>query len=329
MYKKLLPFVFISTFFLIACNQATEETHSSKPSESEINLSSNNTVDIQDDLKLLDQLSNRYSKSMLNMQDEINISIENKDISTIPNLFEQFKKQTYAFNNALDEEKFKSKEVKLVSNLFKQVHMLTLNLVEEEIKDSPDQTRIDEIKNKMAILQRSIVIEIQRLQYLLNQASNTTKTENQTVTKTTIQQPVNESVISSQSVQKFSQNNQSDIKSDLLTLFATTQAAKQKFEHALSEMGKATKKDSTSFKNAVLHTQQSLIELNQQYDSVSLKSTEVNQIREKLKQEGNIQIEMSKIILSPVPDKQRFADLQQKMSILSTSIRQDVKALQH
>lgn len=69
--------------------------------------------------------------------------------------------------------------------------------------------------------------------------------------------------------------------------------------------------------------------MNQQYNSVPLKSTEVNQIREKLKQEGNIQIEMSKIILSPVPDKQRFADLQQKMSILSTSIRQDIKALQH
>ena len=67
--------------------------------------------------------------------------------------------------------------------------------------------------------------------------------------------------------------------------------------------------------------------MNQNYDAVSLKSSEVVAAREKLKKDNNLQIEMGNIILSDSPDRQRFAELNEKWKNAQKMVEMEMEAL--
>lgn len=78
---------------------------------------------------------------------------------------------------------------------------------------------------------------------------------------------------------------------------------------------------------AVKQTTTRIHELNQKYDTVTLKSAEVTAAREKLKEENNLQIEMGNIILSDSPDRQKFEELQKKRSNSQKMVEIEMEAL--
>jgi HSP90 family molecular chaperone len=87
------------------------------------------------------------------------------------------------------------------------------------------------------------------------------------------------------------------------------------------------KKDLRALKTAIEKSNKRIQSLNQNYDMVSLKSSEVAAAREKLKKDNNLQIEMGEIILSTSPDKQKFEELQKKRSNSQKMVEIEMEAL--
>ena len=78
---------------------------------------------------------------------------------------------------------------------------------------------------------------------------------------------------------------------------------------------------------AVKQTTTQIHGLNQKYNAVTLKSAEVTAARERLKEENNLQIEMGNIILSDSPDRQRFAELNEKWKNAQKMVEMEMEAL--
>jgi len=78
---------------------------------------------------------------------------------------------------------------------------------------------------------------------------------------------------------------------------------------------------------AVKQTTTRIHDLNQKYDAVTFKSAEVTAARERLKEENNLQIEMGNIILSDSPDRQRFAELNEKWKNAQKMVEMEMEAL--
>jgi hypothetical protein len=131
-----------------------------------------------------------------------------------------------------------------------------------------------------------------------------------------------------QTTSHLSQDNAADIKHDLIALGAQSSAAKQEAENSIWEIKHAMeKKDLRALKTAIEKSNKRIQSLNQNYDMVSLKSSEVAAAREKLKKDNNLQIEMGEIILSTSPDKQKFEELQKKRSNSQKMVEIEMEAL--
>ena len=132
-----------------------------------------------------------------------------------------------------------------------------------------------------------------------------------------------------QTTSHLSQDNAADIKHDLVALWAQSSAAtKQEAENSRWEIKHAMeKKDLRALKTAIEKSNKRIQSLNQNYDAVSLKSSEVAAAREKLKKDNNLQIEMGEIILSTSPDKQKFEELQKKRSNSQKMVEIEMEAL--
>ena len=87
------------------------------------------------------------------------------------------------------------------------------------------------------------------------------------------------------------------------------------------------KKDLRALKTAIEKSNKRIQSLNQNYDAVSLKSSEVAAAREKLIKNNNLQIEMGNIILSASPDRQRFAELSNKHDNSQKMVEIEMEAL--
>ncbi|MDH1705845.1 hypothetical protein N5E04_08015 [Acinetobacter johnsonii] len=87
------------------------------------------------------------------------------------------------------------------------------------------------------------------------------------------------------------------------------------------------KKDLRALKTAIEKSNKRIQSLNQNYDAVSLKSSEVAAAREKLIKNNNLQIEMGNIILSSSPDRQKFEELQKKRSNSQKMVEIEMEAL--
>ena len=324
------PFAHCLMGLLSACQQS-DQMPNAEVAVSDSTLSTANTVDISADLKLLDQVANTHSAAMVNMQDVVNTALENKDQKAFPILFEQLEKYVVAFNDGLDQTKYKSKEVKSVSEIFKQVHLLSLDLTKEKMQDSPDQVRIDELKDKLDTLQRSAIVEIQRLQFLVYKPSEikTTNDPAMTPTPATTALPLKESDHVVEAAKQLSQNNMTDIKVDLAALMTPLTMEQANINQLMMKMQDASQnKNTTELKTVVTELQKRLQLLNQKYDAVGLKSSEMSAIRLKMKKENQVQIELSEIILSPVPDKNKFAQLQQELTQANREVKQEMINLQ-
>ena len=328
MNKKWLPILLLSAFSLTACNESKQQQTSSDSTSAYKNLSTANPTDIKADLDRLDQISNKNSQAILNAQDALKAARENKDVDAIPTLLEQLKTHSLAFNAVLDAANFKSQEGAALSEKFKQVHLLGVELAQENTKTPPQMQRVTALEAEISVIQQSSISEMRALQRMVYPQLNTGALDN---TRQQVKSNPELNVTAHtppHSTSHLSQDNAADIKHDLIALEAQSNAAQQEAENSMWEIKYAMeKKDLHALKTAIEKSNKRIQSLNQNYDMVSLKSAEVAAAREKLKKDNNLQIEMGNIILSTSPDRQKFEELQQKRSNSKKMVDIEMEAL--
>ena len=114
----------------------------------------------------------------MNTQDALNAARQNKEVDTIPALLEQLKTHSLVFNTALDATKFKSSEVAALSEKFKQVHLLGVELAQENTKSPPQMDRITGLEAKISVIQQSSISEMRALQRMVYPQLNTGALDN-------------------------------------------------------------------------------------------------------------------------------------------------------
>ena len=328
MNKKWLPILIVTTFSLTACNESKQHQTPSDSTTAYKNLSTANPADIKADLDALDQISNKNSQAILNTQDALNAARQNKEVDTIPALLEQLKTHSLVFNTALDATKFKSSEVAALSEKFKQVHLLGVELAQENTKSPPQMQRITALEAEISVIQQSSISEMRALQHMIYPQLNSGALNN---TRQQVKSDPELNVTAHtppHSTSHLSQDNAADIKHDLIALRAVSQTAKQKAQDSFTDMQHAIDSGNrNALMKAVKQTTTRIHDLNQKYDTVTLKSAEATAAREKLKEENNLQIEMGNIILSDSPDRQRFAELSNKHDNSQKMVEIEMEAL--
>ncbi|HRM51127.1 MAG TPA: hypothetical protein PL094_03330, partial [Acinetobacter johnsonii] len=233
-----------------------------------------------------------------------------------------------AFNTALDATNFKSQEGAALREKFKQVHLLGVELAQEDTKNPPQMDRITGLEAQISVIQQSSVSEMRALQQMVYPQLNSGALDNTRQQPKPNTEPHVAARTAPQTTSHLSQDNAADIKHDLIALGAQTSAAKQEAENSIWEIKHAMeKKDLRALKTAIEKSNKHIQSLNQNYDMVSLKSSEVAAAREKLKKDNNLQIEMGNIILSSSPDRQKFEELQKKRSNSQKMVEIEMEAL--
>lgn len=328
MNKKWLPILIVTTFSLTACNESKKHQTPSDSTTAYKNLSTANLTDIKADLDALDQISNKNSQAILNAQDALKAARQNKEVDTIPALLEQLKTHSLAFNTALDATNFKSQEGAALREKFKQVHLLGVELAQENIKSPPQMQRITALEAEISVIQQSSISEMRALQRMVYPQLNTGALNN---TRQQVKPDPELNVTAHtppHSTSHLSQDNAADIKYDLIVLGAASQTAKKKAQDSFMGMQYAIDSGNrNALMTAVKQTTTQIHGLNQKYDAVTLKSAEVTAARERLKEENNLQIEMGNIILSDSPDRQRFAELNEKWKNAQKMVEMEMEAL--
>ena len=232
------------------------------------------------------------------------------------------------FNTALDATKFKSSEVAALSEKFKQVHLLGVELAQENTKSPPQMQRITALEAEISVIQQSSISEMRALQHMIYPQLNSGALNN---TRQQVKSDPELNVTAHtppHSTSHLSQDNAADIKHDLIALRAVSQTAKQKAQDSFTDMQHAIDSGNrNALMKAVKQTTTRIHDLNQKYDTVTLKSAEATAAREKLKEENNLQIEMGNIILSDSPDRQRFAELSNKHDNSQKMVEIEMEAL--
>ena len=329
MNKKWLPILLTATLSLTACSESNQQQQiSSDSTPTHKNLSTANPTDIKTDLDALDQIANKNSQAILSAQDALKAARQNKQVDALPALLEQLKTHSLAFNTALDATHFKSHEVAALSEKFKQVHLLGVELAQENTKNPPQMDRITGLEAQISVIQQSSVSEMRALQHMIYPQLNSGALNN---TRQQVKSDPEFNVTAHtppHSTSHLSQDNAADIKHDLIALRAVSQTAKQKAQDSFTDMQHAIDSGNrNALMKAVKQTTTRIHDLNQKYDTVTLKSAEATAAREKLKEENNLQIEMGNIILSDSPDRQRFAELSNKHDNSQKMVEIEMEAL--
>lgn len=126
-----------------------------------------------------------------------------------------------------------------------------------------------------------------------------------------------------------SSNNAADIKNDLNQI-QTLSNSRAKEAAALQEKANqaAQKGDKASLNSIVAEMKSYIARFNQDLDALSLKSTELDAVRGKIKESNNIGIELSEASIANTPDTKKITELQNRATALQKELVTEMQALQ-
>lgn len=126
-----------------------------------------------------------------------------------------------------------------------------------------------------------------------------------------------------------STNNVADIKSDLEQIqLLSTNKAKEATAFQSEVMQASQSGDKNALKGIVEKMKTYVSGFNKDLDGLTLKSSEVASIRDKMKESNNMGVEMSELGLASTPDPKKIMDLQKKGTELQQSLLTEMQALQ-
>ena len=184
MKKTLLASICMTALVLTACDKKPKEepvttantsvtatTPATEMPAKNIAFSSNNTVDIKNDLNKLQTLSNSRAKEAIDFQNKATQAAEKGDTATLHSTIADMRTYITRFNKELDNLVLNSSEVDAIRNKIKKSNDLGIQLSEASIEKSPDMKKITELQNEAAKLQKELISDMQALQTKVNNAT--------------------------------------------------------------------------------------------------------------------------------------------------------------
>ncbi|OTG85122.1 hypothetical protein [Acinetobacter sp. ANC 4648] len=134
---------------------------------------------------------------------------------------------------------------------------------------------------------------------------------------------------SEKTIASLSTNNATDIKSDLAQIQTlSTSKAKELIDFQTEMMQAVQKKDKNAL-TAVFDKMKVYIEaFNKDLDNLTLKSTEAEALREKMKESNKLSLELTEASTANPPDMNKLTELQKKASEIQKSLLADMQKLQ-
>ncbi|MDH1698723.1 hypothetical protein N5I05_09265 [Acinetobacter johnsonii] len=130
-------------------------------------------------------------------------------------------------------------------------------------------------------------------------------------------------------VANHSNNNIADIQADLLAVQTLSNAKAQEAAAFQKEVSATLeKKDPAQIKAMVEKTETYVKQFNDELDALTLKSAEVDALREKMQDANDLGVELTKESTKTTPDSAKITELQNKATELQKSIIADVTALE-
>lgn len=128
----------------------------------------------------------------------------------------------------------------------------------------------------------------------------------------------------------FSTGKAADIKSDLMLIQnMSTTKAKEALTFQSEVTQAAQKGDKAALQGIVGKMKTYVDSFNADLDALSLKSSEVDSVRKKMKESNNLGVELSEAGLSSTPDMNKITELQKKATELQQSLLTDMQNLQN
>lgn len=154
-----------------------------------------------------------------------------------------------------------------------------------------------------------------------NEAPASSATSTTTTSTSTTTQPVTTSL---------SSNNSADIKSDLDQIQMLSNRNSQEATDLQNKANQAAQKgEKATLTSTVAQMKTYINKFNQDLDTLKLKSSEVNVVRDKIKESNNLGIALAETSLESSPDKQKVTELQNRAAQLQKELMTEMQALQN
>lgn len=126
-----------------------------------------------------------------------------------------------------------------------------------------------------------------------------------------------------------SSNNATDIKNDLKQIETLSNSRAKEASALQNKANEAAQKSDKASLNAIVADMKTYIaRFNQDLDALKLKSSELDAVRDKIKESNNIGIELSEASIANTPDSKKITELQNRATKLQKELVTEMQALQ-
>jgi hypothetical protein len=126
-----------------------------------------------------------------------------------------------------------------------------------------------------------------------------------------------------------SSNNAADIKNDLNQIQTLSTSRTKEASDLQNKANEAAQKGDKASLNTIVAEMKTYIgRFNQDLDALNLKSSEVDAVREKIKESNNVGIELSEASIATTPDTKKITELQNRATALQKELVSETQALQ-
>ena len=126
-----------------------------------------------------------------------------------------------------------------------------------------------------------------------------------------------------------SSNNAADIKNDLNQIQTLSTSRTKEASDLQNKANEAAQKGDKASLNTIVAEMKTYIgRFNQDLDALNLKSSEVDAVREKIKESNNVGIELSEASIATTPDTKKITELQNRATALQKELISETQALQ-
>ncbi len=126
-----------------------------------------------------------------------------------------------------------------------------------------------------------------------------------------------------------SSNNAADIKNDLKQIETLSNSRAKEAVALQNKANEAAQKSDKASLNAIVAEMKTYIaRFNQDLDTLNLKSSELDAVRDKIKESNNIGIELSEASIANTPDSKKITELQNRATQLQKELLTEMQALQ-
>ena len=126
-----------------------------------------------------------------------------------------------------------------------------------------------------------------------------------------------------------SSNNAADIKNDLKQIETLSNSRAKEASALQNKANEAAQKSDKASLNAIVADMKTYIaRFNQDLDALKLKSSELDAVRDKIKESNNIGIELSEASIANTPDSKKITELQNRATQLQKELVTEMQALQ-